>query len=450
MRVVRELQERTGGITEFVPLSFIPFQTLLGRTHGIEEISREENLKHTAAFRLALGRSIKNLQASWVKMGLDAATESLRWGVNDLGGTLMEENISRMAGSQHGVRLEPGRPDRRRPCGRPHPGPAHDPVRDHRDVLAAAGRPHRVRDWVPYRSQSLTQRADRVIAALAGRQRGVVARGQLLRAGVTGRQIKRRRTAGRLHEVHRGVYLVGHTVAPRLAFETAALLACGPRAVLSHRTAAALWELFPYPAKERVCVTVPPGHGAARPNLRIHRTVLDPRDVRRRDDLAVTSPPRTILDLSTALADDDLERIVAEAHYRRLASERELIAQLERNPRKRGARRLRRVLDLPGGPQRTRSPAERALLRLLRANGVTGFECNARICGYEVDFLWRDRRFAVEVDGYDAHSGRAAFERDRLKLATLQANGVRVMPVSGRRVERDPDGVLDRLLAARG
>jgi FO synthase len=107
MRVVRELQQRTGGFTEFVPLSFIPFHTLLGRTHGIEEISREENLKHTAAFRLALGRSVPSLQASWVKMGLDAATEALRWGVNDLGGTLMEESISRMAGSYHGVRLEP-------------------------------------------------------------------------------------------------------------------------------------------------------------------------------------------------------------------------------------------------------------------------------------------------------------------------------------------------------
>jgi FO synthase len=107
MRVVRELQERTGGFTEFVPLSFIPFHTLLGRTHGIEEISRGENLKHTAAFRLALGRTIPSVQASWVKMGLDAATEALRWGVNDLGGTLMEESISRMAGSYHGVRLEP-------------------------------------------------------------------------------------------------------------------------------------------------------------------------------------------------------------------------------------------------------------------------------------------------------------------------------------------------------
>jgi len=107
MRVIRALQERTGGITEFVPLSFIPFHTMLGRTHGIEEISREENLKHTAVFRLALGRTIPNVQASWVKMGLDAATEALRWGVNDLGGTLMEESISRMAGSYHGVMLTP-------------------------------------------------------------------------------------------------------------------------------------------------------------------------------------------------------------------------------------------------------------------------------------------------------------------------------------------------------
>jgi FO synthase len=107
MRVVRAVQERTGGITEFVPLSFIPYHTMLGRTHGIEEISDAENLKHTAVFRLALGRSIPNLQASWVKMGLGAATEALRWGVNDLGGTLMEESISRMAGSRHGSRLEP-------------------------------------------------------------------------------------------------------------------------------------------------------------------------------------------------------------------------------------------------------------------------------------------------------------------------------------------------------
>jgi FO synthase len=105
MRIVRDLQERTGGFTEFVPLSFIPYHTLLGRTHGIEEISLKDNLKHTAAFRLALGKTVSNLQASWVKMGLEAATEALRWGVNDLGGTLMEESISRMAGADHGTML---------------------------------------------------------------------------------------------------------------------------------------------------------------------------------------------------------------------------------------------------------------------------------------------------------------------------------------------------------
>jgi FO synthase len=112
MIAIRELQERSIAsaperITEFVPLSFIPYQTLLGRTHGITEISRAENLRHTAVFRLALGPAIPNLQASWVKMGLSAATEALEWGVNDLGGTLMEESISRAAGSQHGSRLDP-------------------------------------------------------------------------------------------------------------------------------------------------------------------------------------------------------------------------------------------------------------------------------------------------------------------------------------------------------
>jgi FO synthase len=141
MRVVRALQERTGGFTEFVPLSFIPFHTLLGRTHGIEEISRAENLKHTAAFRLALGHSVPSVQASWVKMGLDAASEALRWGVNDLGGTLMEESISRMAGSYHGVRLDPadlvaaahraGRPAAERST-------LYEPLRDYPVVAAAA------------------------------------------------------------------------------------------------------------------------------------------------------------------------------------------------------------------------------------------------------------------------------------------------------------------------
>jgi FO synthase len=107
MNAIRDLQEQTGGITEFVPLSFVPDQTRLGRSHGITAMPTEEALRSSAVFRLALGRSIRNLQASWVKIGLDGAAESLNWGVNDLGGTLMEESITRMAGGTHGTRRDP-------------------------------------------------------------------------------------------------------------------------------------------------------------------------------------------------------------------------------------------------------------------------------------------------------------------------------------------------------
>jgi very-short-patch-repair endonuclease len=164
--------------------------------------------------------------------------------------------------------------------------------------------------------------------------------------------------------------------------------------------------------------------------------------------MSLTSPPRTILDLAGELGLEDLERLVAEADYRRLASGRELREQLERNAGKRGNAVLRSVLDLPGGPARTRSPAERRMLRLLREAGVTGYELNRRIHGFEVDVLWRELGFAVEIDGYDAHSGRLAFERDRLKVATLKARGLDVMPVTPRQLRDDPDGVVARLLRA--
>jgi very-short-patch-repair endonuclease len=152
------------------------------------------------------------------------------------------------------------------------------------------------------------------------------------------------------------------------------------------------------------------------------------------------------------LLDQEEQHVVAEAQYRRLASEAELKAQLEGNEGKRGVAKLRRVLARPGGPQRTRSGGERAMLRLLRRAGITGFECNAWIHGYEVDFLWRDPGVVVELDGWDGHSGRVAFERDRLKAATLSAYGLIVVPVTGRQIRDDQDGVIDRVkrtLAAR-
>jgi very-short-patch-repair endonuclease len=296
--------------------------------------------------------------------------------------------------------------------------------------------------------ESSSRFAERVIGTLAGRQRGVVARWQLLQAGVTAHQIELRVRNGRLHEIHRGVYLVGHVVPPPLAVEQAALLACGDHAVLSHRSAAKLWELLPYPASAPAWITVPPERRVVRPRIHVRRALVPARDMRERHRLWLTSPPRTILDLSLLLAEEEIESLVAEAEFRGLASVRELTAQLESNEGKRGVTQLRHVLDLPGGPKRTRSCGERAMLRLLRRVGITGFESNAKIHGYEVDFLWRDLHVAIELDGWDGHSGRIAFERDRLKMARLIAHGLSVIPVTARQVRDDPSGVVDRLRGA--
>ena len=253
--------------------------------------------------------------------------------------------------------------------------------------------------------------------------------------------------SARFAQLHRGVYLVG-SVAPQHAWAMAALLAFRLEAVLSHRSSAALWDILRYPATAAAWVTVPPERDARRPRIIATRARLDARDVRTRFRMRVTSPPRTILDLAAIIDDSyELERIVADAAYRRLAAEAELRDQLSRNPRKRGAAKLRAVLDLPGGPKRTRSPAERSMLRLLREHGIGGFETNARVHGYEVDFYWPLQHVVMEVDGWDAHSSRKAFEDDRLKAARLQAHGISVMRVTGRQVERDPAGAVRRLLA---
>jgi very-short-patch-repair endonuclease len=295
---------------------------------------------------------------------------------------------------------------------------------------------------------------DRLISELAARHFGVVARWELLAAGVTASQIDWRLKTGRLREIHRGVYLVG-AVAPPLAYEQAALLAFRNEGRLSHWTAASVWclswrpgEPLPSPPSVPVWVTLPPGRGARRPGIKLHRANLDRRDIRKRQGLAVTSPPRTILDMAALLDKEDLEGLVAEAHFRRLASKSELRDHLARHFRKRGTAKLRSVLSLPGGPQRTRSRPERWMLRLLREARITGFKMNTKIHGFEVDVLWPEVRFAIEIDGWDAHSGRTAFERDHLKRATLTAHGITVMPVTGRQIRGDPRGVMDRIQKA--
>jgi very-short-patch-repair endonuclease len=291
---------------------------------------------------------------------------------------------------------------------------------------------------------------DRVIAAIAGRQRGVVSRAQLLATGVESGAIERRIRAGRLHPVHRGVYLVGHPVMVQGAREVAALFACGAGAVVSHLSAANLLQLLPYPANPRpVDITVVGRQPARRRGIRVHRvSALDQRDVRRVGRVPATTVARTLLDLAAVLRTSQLERALAEAQVRRLVTERDLEDQLERNPRRPGTRALRRIVNKEGGPAITRSEAERRMLRLVRAAELPAPQVNARLGRYEVDFLWRERRLVVEVDGYASHGTRRAFERDRERDATLAVAGYTVLRVTWRQLIGAPEAVVARLASA--
>jgi len=264
--------------------------------------------------------------------------------------------------------------------------------------------------------QLSAQSPDRIIWELASRQNGVVARWQLLPLGITRDQISTRLSQGRLVELHRGVYLVG-AVPSEHAHSQAALLALKGVASLSCFTAAHLWRARNYSATAFPWVTVPTDRRIERPRIHVVRADLRDADIRMRHDMRVTSPPRTVLDCAALIHDDyEYEALVGEMKYRGLANEGELEEQVRRNPRKRGVPRLRRVLALPGGPRRTLSKGERAFLRLLREEGINGYETNSKAFGPELDFVWESLRFAVEVDGWDGHSGRVAFERDRLKI----------------------------------
>jgi very-short-patch-repair endonuclease len=228
----------------------------------------------------------------------------------------------------------------------------------------------------------------------------------------------------------------------------AALLALKGESALSCFTAAHIWKARNYSPGAYPWVTVPARRRIERPRIHVVRADLASIDVRKRFGMRLTSPPRTVLDCAALIDDDyEYEALVGEMKYRGLANEEELTEQVRRNPRKRGVPRLSRVLALPGGPRRTRSKGERAFLRLLREEGFNGYETNSKAFGPELDFVWADLRFAVEVDGWDGHSGRAAFERDRLKIAELQAKGIEVMPVTGRQIGDDRQGVLRRLKA---
>ena len=286
--------------------------------------------------------------------------------------------------------------------------------------------------------------ADGLIAQLAGRQSGVVTRVQLLAVGISRPMIRHRLNVGRLHAIHRGVYAVGHLALAPHARELAAVLACGPRSAASHQSAAGLWDFAQRP-RGPVEVVREGSHGLGAAGVRVHETTSLPlSEIRHRYGVRVTSPARTLLDLAATINASELERAVGEAQARGLVRNGELEA-LARSGR-RGCVALGAILEDP--PSLTRSEAERHLLALLARARLPKPHTNVRVGSYEVDAFWPAQRLVVEVDGYAFHSGRAAFERDRLRDADLQSTGLGVMRVTWRQLVRQPEVVVARLGAA--
>jgi very-short-patch-repair endonuclease len=291
---------------------------------------------------------------------------------------------------------------------------------------------------------------DRAIARIGATQRALITRAQLSDLGLGPSAIEHALKRGRLHRIHRGLYsMVPFPALPPLAVELAAVLACGESALLSHHSAAAVWNLRPS-FNGDVHVTVAGKEtGRRRPGLRVHRTqALDPRDIRRYHGIPITSPARALLDITPDLSDRELERAIDEALIRRLVSHAAIAAVVKAYLQRRGVARLREASD-PGRPTtETRSDGEEALLALIRRGDLPPPEVNARVGRYTADFLWRRQKVIVELDGCDYHRGRAAFERDHKRDAEHQRMGYLVIRITGRQLAREHEAILVRIATA--
>jgi very-short-patch-repair endonuclease len=283
---------------------------------------------------------------------------------------------------------------------------------------------------------------DERITAIAEAQRGYVSRRQLLAAGVASNAIDRAVAAGRLCPRHRGVYRVGPEIQAPLAAETAALLAVGRAAVLSHHSAATLWGLQ-RAGDGLVHVFVAGGPAGRFAGVRVHRTQpLVADDLRVLNRLPVTSPARTIIDLVPDLTDRQLEFTVDQAITERVVRTSELTRALQRLTHAAGRSRLLDLLDAETHASVTESDREDRLLALIRRARLPEPLVNTRVAGYRVDFYWPRQHLVVEVDGYQFHSSQLRFERDRKKDAALHLAGIATLRFSAREVVADGLAVL--------
>lgn len=295
-----------------------------------------------------------------------------------------------------------------------------------------------------------TGNPNHAIAALAGRQHGIVSRNQLRALGLTDEAIDVRTTSGFLHPIFRGAFAVGHLSTGRRGRMLAAVLACGEGTVVSHGSAAELIGLWD---KTPVSVDVIPPRRAGRKlrHVRWHN-VLRPgsQEVELREGIPCTTPARTLVDMAGQLGRGSLRQMVERAAVLRALHPEEVDRVLARG-RRRGAPQLRAILDGWRSEEvpRLRSPLEARLLHTLLETGLPRPKCNVmlEVDGHrlEVDMLWREQRLVVEIDGQQTHGTRAAFGRDRWRDQVLMAAGYRTARVTWAQLEEEPEGVVRRI-----
>jgi very-short-patch-repair endonuclease len=286
---------------------------------------------------------------------------------------------------------------------------------------------------------------DKMVGGLADRQHGVVGREQLLAAGVGRGAIVRALDAGRLRPVFRGVYAVGHVALRREGWWMAALLACGEGSALSHRTAAQAWGLTTGPTLP-IDVTTSTDHGRKHRQITTHRMLLAPFDALVRDNLRLTTPSRTIVDLAATLRGRALRDVVERAQDLRRFDPNDIRETLARAPRRRGTRRLHDLITvLAPDKDNARSHLERLFLALTRRARLPKPATNLEIAGRRRDFAWPVERLVVETDGYRYHSSPTAKRRDHRRDRELTALGWRPVRFTYEEVAFEPSMVGEEL-----
>jgi very-short-patch-repair endonuclease len=280
---------------------------------------------------------------------------------------------------------------------------------------------------------------------LVRRQRSVVARWQLIELGYGEEAIRHRVRTGRLIRLYRGVYAVGTVQLHPDAFLIAAVLAAGRGAALSHRSAAAKWDIVNR-APRRIELSIPADRCVAIDGLVLHRRTGLAAHTTTRHGIAITTPLLTLVDLAATLPDDDdVEAAVNDADSRGLIDPQRLRNRLDRHTRRPGIARLRRLLD-----QHTRTDTylERRFLRLSRAAGLPEPLTQQQIHGHRTDFFWPALRLVVETDSLTYHRTPAEQAKDRRRDQDLIAAGYTPLRFTHAQVTADPAHVQTVLEAA--